>query len=295
MKNFLDKLKRFPEKIKAFVSKNAKSLKSFAMAFLTVIAVSVVTFLLLLAFNIIYIDDGMKFNVELFSAFKSTWYGWVIFIILQTVLCMLLCVIPGASMAFILLSKTLYPIAWQSFLLSFSSVMICSTVMYLVGRFGGYNLCVKFLGEEDCEKSLGLLRDKGTVYFPLMMMFPIFPDDALVMIAGTLKMSLKWFIPSIIIGRGIGICTIVFGLSLVPFDKFTSIFHWILFILICALLISLVFFSAHKFNAMMERKKKDSGLSDTEEKNEEITEAPVSEIVDESIVSDTENTVEDNT
>ena len=295
MKNFLDKLKRFPEKIKAFVSKNAKSLKNFAMAFLTVIAVSVVTFLLLLAFNIIYVDDGMKFNVELFSAFKSTWYGWVIFIILQTVLCMLLCVIPGASMAFILLSKTLYPIAWQSFLLSFSSVMICSTVMYLVGRFGGYNLCVKFLGEEDCEKSLGLLRDKGTVYFPLMMMFPIFPDDALVMIAGTLKMSLKWFIPSIIIGRGIGICTIVFGLSLVPFDKFTSIFHWILFILICALLISLVFFSAHKFNAMMERKKKDSGLSDTEEKNEEITEAPVSEIVDESIVSDTGNTVEDNT
>ena len=46
-----------------------------------------------------------------------------------------------------------------------------------------------------------------------MMMFPIFPDDALVMIAGTLKMKLRWFIPSIVIGRGIGIAAIVFGFS----------------------------------------------------------------------------------
>ncbi len=308
MKNFLDKVKQFPGKLKSFVLKNAKTLKSFGFAFLTVAAVSVVTFLLLLAFNIIYVDDGMKFNVELFSAFKSTWYGWVIFILLQTVLCMLLCVIPGASMAFILLSKTLYPIAWQSFLLSFSSVMVCSTAMYLVGRFGGYNLCVKFLGEEDCEKSLGLLRDKGTVYFPLMMMFPIFPDDALVMIAGTLKMSLKWFIPSIIVGRGIGICTIVFGLSLVPFDKFTSIFHWILFILLCALLIFLVFFTAHKFNNMMERKRnaaeasvtdeangeatRESDVAVTEESSEDIIENSASE-ADESADALTESTAED--
>ena len=272
MKNFLEKGKQLPKKLKSFFIKNAKTIKSLGIAFLTVAAVSVVTFLLLLAFDIIYVDDGMKFNVELFAAFKSTWYGWVIFILLQTVLSMLLCVIPGASMAFILLSKTLYPVAWQSFLLSFSSVMICSAVMYLVGRFGGYALCVKLLGEEDCERSLGLLRNRGTVYFPLMMMFPIFPDDALVMIAGTLKMSLKWFIPAIIIGRGIGICTIVFGLSIIPFDKFTSVFHWIIFILLCALLIFLVFFTAHKFNDMMERKRREAEESELKEASEEIAE-----------------------
>jgi uncharacterized membrane protein YdjX (TVP38/TMEM64 family) len=184
--------------------------------------------------------------------------------VLQTGLSMLLCVIPGASMAFILLSKTLYPVAWQAFLLSFASVMIASTVMYLVGRFGGYRLCVKFLGEEDCEKALGLLRDKGTVFFPLMMMFPIFPDDALVMIAGTLKMSLKWFIPSIVIGRGIGIATIVFGLAIVPFDKFTSIWHWILFILVCIILVALVLLAAIRFNKAMEKKKAE--LAEKEQK-----------------------------
>ncbi len=88
-----------------------------------------------------------------------------------------------------------------------------------------------------------------------MMMFPIFPDDALVMIAGTIKMRLGWFIPSIVIGRGIGIATITFGLSLIPFDKFTSIWHWIAFIATCAVGILLVFTAAIKLNKYMEKRR----------------------------------------
>ena len=224
----------------------------------TVAAISAISLLLLVAFDIIYIDDGMKFNTELFHSFRSSWYGWIIFIVLQTVLSMLLCVIPGAAMAFIFLSQTIYPVAWQAFLLSFSSVMISSTVMYIAGRFGGYKICTKLLGEEDCEKSLGLLRDKGTVFFPLMMMFPIFPDDALVMVAGTLKMSLKWFVPSIIVGRGVGIATVVFGFAIVPFEKFTSVWHWIGFVLLCLVFLFAVFFFANKFNKMLEKRKSNS-------------------------------------
>ena len=89
----------------------------------------------------------------------------------------------------------------------------------------------------------------------MMMMFPVFPDDALVMVAGTLKMSLKWFIPSIVIGRGIGVATIIFGLSIVPFEKFTSIWHWVGFIAACAIGIALVFFLANRFNKFLEKKR----------------------------------------
>ena len=138
--------------------------------------------------------------------------------------------------------------------------------MFAIGYFGGYKLCVKFLGQEDCEKALGLLRNKGTVYFPLMMMFPVFPDDALVMIAGTLKMSLKWFIPSIIIGRGIGIATIVFGLGSIPFETFTTVWHWIGFVLICIVGIAFVFLLAHKLNRYMD-KKRNSKTNENETSN----------------------------
>ena len=236
------------------------------MMLAVLVLLSVISMLLLMAFDVIYFveDGGMHFNEELFHNFRNAWYGWIVFILLQTILSILLCVIPGAAMAFIFLSQAIYPVAWQAFLLSFSSVMIASTAMYLLGRFGGYKLCAKFLGEEDCAKALGLLRDKGTIFFPFMMMFPIFPDDALVMIAGTLKMSLKWFIPSIILGRGIGIATIIFGFSFVPFDKFTTPWHWIGFVLICAVLISLVFFLAFKFNKMLTARR-NAAASDKDE------------------------------
>jgi uncharacterized membrane protein YdjX (TVP38/TMEM64 family) len=90
-----------------------------------------------------------------------------------------------------------------------------------------------------------------------MMMFPIFPDDALVMIAGTLKMSLKWFIPSIVLGRGIGIATIVFGLLSVPFDKLTTPWHWIGFVLLCLIFLIAVFWLAGRFNKFLETRHKD--------------------------------------
>ncbi len=225
-----------------------------------IVTLSIVSVFVLRAIGIIYVDgEEITFNVDLFDDFKSSWYGWIIFILLQTVLSMLLCIVPGASMAFIMLSKSLYSVPWQAFLLSFVSVMIASMVMYSVGRFGGYKICAFLLGEEDCEKSLGLLRNKGTVFFPIMMMFPIFPDDALVMIAGTTKMSLKWFIPSIVFGRGIGIATIVFGLSIT--DYFTTPLHWIIFIVICLALVIAVFSLANKFNKFMEKHHKEHDAS----------------------------------
>ena len=243
------------ESIKAFLIREKKGIINMLIVLAGAVLISVITMLLLMAFEVIYFEDGMQFNLELFNSFRSSWYGWIVFICLQTILSIMLCVIPGAAMAFIFLSQAIYPVAWQAFILSFSSVMISSATMYLVGRFGGYKLCARFLGEEDCAKALGLLRDKGTIFFPFMMMFPIFPDDALVMVAGTLKMSLKWFIPSIILGRGIGIATIIFGFSFVPFDKFTTIWHWVGFVAICAAFISLVFYLAFRFNKMLEAKR----------------------------------------
>ena len=246
------------------LKKYKKAVIDILILLAAIVAISVITLLLLMAFDIIQLDDGIHFSEEVFHSFKTTWYGWIIFTLIMTVLTILLCVIPGASMAFIILTQAIYPIAWEAFLLSVIRVMFCSALMYCIGYFGGYKLCVKFLGEDDCEKALGLLRDKGSVYFPLMMMFPIFPDDALVMIAGTLKMSMKWFIPSIIIGRGIGIATIVFGFAVIPFDKFTTVWHWIVFVAVCLAGILAIFFLAHKFNKFLDKKRKSKMLDNAE-------------------------------
>ena len=252
-------MKTLMKKLSDFCRRNKKTLLTFLVILLGVIAVSALTAGVLAAFDIIYFEGiDPKFNTELFYEFKDEWYGALLFVVLQTVLSMLLCVIPGISMAFILLSQTvLYPVAWQSFLLCFVSVVTASSAMYLIGRFGGYPLCVKLLGQEDCDRALSLLRNKGTFFFPFMMLFPFFPDEALTMVAGTIKMKLAWFIPSILVARGIGIATITFGLSAIPFDRFTTAWHWIGFVLLVALGVGAIFLGAHKFNKYMERQNAD--------------------------------------
>ena len=219
----LEKIKSFLKKIKNFFTENKKKILSVLVILAIIGAISVLSLLLLSAFGIVSFESGeLYLNNDIFDDFMNTWYGWVILISLQVLITGLLCFIPGASMAFIMLIQTFFDKPWQAFALSFSGVVICSIIMYLTGRIGGYKICELLLGEDDCKKASDLLNHKGAVYFPLMMMFPIFPDDALVMIAGTLRMSMKWFIPSIFIGRGIGVAAIIFGISSIPYEDFTT-------------------------------------------------------------------------
>ena len=238
-----------------FSGNKKKLIINILLVLVTLLASAGLSILILSAFNVVSFENGIVFNPHLFESFKNSWYGWIIFILFQALLTILLCIVPGVSMAFIILCSTIYTEPWQAFLISFLSVMISSLIMYLLGRFGGYKLCVKLLGKEDCDKSLDLLETKSTIFFPLMMLFPVFPDDALVMIAGTIKMKLKWFIPSIILGRGIGIATIVFGFSLIPFESFTTLYDWIVFITVCVVWIFVIFHFANKLNKKLENKK----------------------------------------
>ena len=138
------------KKMKEFVNKRKKLIINILIMIAIIVVFSIVSTLLLSAFGVISFDDGIQFNTSLFDRFRDSWYGWIIFILAQTVLTMFLCAIPGASMAFIILCTNLYPEPWQAFIISFASVMISSTVMYMIGRFGGYKVCEKLLGAEDC-------------------------------------------------------------------------------------------------------------------------------------------------
>ncbi len=242
--------------MKEFIRKYKKDILKILLALIALILFSALATVILIACGVLYYDDGVQFNAHIFDSFTNSWVGGLLFIVLQIICTTVLCFLPGTTMMFIVLGQTLYEEPWQAFLIVFIGVVISSTAMYLVGRFGGYKLCTKLLGEEDCEKATSLLRNKGSVFFPIMMLFPMFPDDALVMISGTLKMKLGWFFPSIIVGRGVGIATIIFGLSIVPFDKFTEWWHWAVFVAICAVLCVAVFIFALKFNRFMEKRSK---------------------------------------
>ena len=244
MKTFINKVKE-----------NKATILKLLVLLLIVALVSLITLGVLMLTGVLTYSDGFDFNDHIFDAFKGKWYGFIVFILVQTLLSMLLCVIPGIAATFVMFSTVLYPNPWAAFLLSYSCVIISSATLYVIGRAGGYKICEKLLGKEDCEKSLNLLRTRGTVYFPLMMLFPIFPDDALVMIAGVTKMKLSWFIPSIIICRGVGAATIIFGMSIIPFESFTSAYDWLILLTICFFWIKEIFTLANKADRYFERKR----------------------------------------
>ena len=243
--------------IKKIKDNKATILKLLGML-LVLLAISLVTMLILFAIGVLeYGPDGFHFDEHMFDSFKGKWYSLPIFILSQTVLTMLLCAIPGVAMAFVMLSTVIYSGSpWMAFILSYSCVLISSAVLYILGRVGGYRICEKLLGKEDCEKSLELLRTRGTTYFPIMMLFPIFPDDALVMIAGTIRMRLSWFIPSILVCRGIGIATIIFGMNIIPFDSF-ALYDWIIFITVAFFWIREIFKIANKIDRKFEQKRRE--------------------------------------
>lgn len=103
--------------------------------------------------------------------------------------------------------------------ISLFAIFFGSLFAFFLGRKYGKKLVVWIVGKDEAEKWEGLLS-KGKYAFALMMIFPLFPDDILCLVAGITKMSYKFFVLTILITRPISIiCTCFFGSGyLIPFS-----------------------------------------------------------------------------
>ena len=95
--------------------------------------------------------------------------------------------------------------------------------MDFLGRGGGHRLVKKMVGEEDYEKALHLMKTKGAIYVPIFYTLPCFPDNAICMVSGALKVNWVVHLIEIVLCRGIGLATIVFGVSVLPKELMDNI------------------------------------------------------------------------
>ena len=192
---------------------------------LVVAAISVALYFVLRHF-------GLTDSEKLKGWIKSTG-GWavIVYILLRVLFTIFLSFVPACSMIFDLLSVATFdyypPIV--IFLICFTSVVITSVIMDLIGRFGGNKAIIKILGKEDYEEAKDLVQEKGMVYVPVMYLLPIFPDDAICMVSGATKMNFWVHLAEIVLCRGIGCATIVFGLQIIPQDLVNNLkeFNWV--------------------------------------------------------------------
>ena len=167
-------------------------------------------------------------DVDKLKAFLQKTGPWaiIVYIALRVVMTIFLSFMPACSMMFDLLSLATFSYlpAPLIFLICFASVVITSVVMDFIGRFGGNKAIIKILGQKDYDEAKDLVQEKGMVYVPVMYLLPIFPDDAICMVSGATKMNFWIHLLEIILCRGIGCATIIFGVQIIPpeVSSFTS-------------------------------------------------------------------------
>lgn len=92
------------------------------------------------------------------------------------------------------------------YLVVISAYMIGCLVAYFMGFKWGKKAVKWCAGnEEEYEKWSNMLNKKGKWWYALTVLFPIFPDDLLCVVAGSVKFNFWFFLICNLIGRSIGL------------------------------------------------------------------------------------------
>lgn len=232
-------------KFKKWLKKHKQTLYRLFILVLCLVAISCVILSILFYTGVLAKNETgrLEFNDIIFEKVKNEWWFPLLFLFLQILMSVGLCFLPGMSMMFITAGAAMFSHneSWKAFLLCFAGVIISSIGMDLLGRIGGSRIVIKLIGKDEYDRAYKLVQTKGITYIPIMYLLPIFPDDAICMIAGTLKFKFWIHLLDILLCRGIGVATIVFGFQLIPFESFKTPQQWITFILDVAVLIYILF------------------------------------------------------
>lgn len=133
--------------------------------------------------------------IEDFDAIRdfilSTKQWGIITFLLLTIMQVVFLPIPAAVT--ILIGVAIYgPLI--SFLLSLVGTYIGSVICFWLGKCFGKRLVDWMIGKENADKYAQMLNEKGKWIFALMLLFPFFPDDTLCLVAGSTKMTWKFFL-----------------------------------------------------------------------------------------------------
>lgn len=136
-------------------------------------------------------------------------WSYLVYLIAQVIITTVMCFVPATTFTFTLMSVQLFGLI-PGFIISVIGCWISSLVMFIVGQYGGVKLIDWLIGKDNREKTQNLVQDKATIYIPLMLAFPFFPDDALCALAGMTRMKLWFFAIVSLFTRSIGIAATAF-------------------------------------------------------------------------------------
>ena len=206
---------------------------------------------------------------------KNTALAVCLFLILSPIINLL----PGiSSIFFITLANLMFNDQtmtgmWKAFGLCATSVVLTSSLMFLVGRYGGKKLINWIVGKEVSEKTKKLLTAGGKAVLPATYLLPFFPDDTISLIVGMTDMSFMYNFICTIIFRNIGTFVICFlGTDFFDYSSFTW-WMWLIIIVVGIIVFGFLGFISYLYYRYLRAKQEGpiyyltSGLLKKQKKN----------------------------
>lgn len=140
---------------------------------------------------------------------------------------------------------------WITFAITYPAVLLGSVTFYFIGKKLGRGSLRWALGqklEERCER----MFSKGHLSYPVIALFPFFPQDTLCFAAGTVNMNFWFFIATNILARPISIilsCFLGTG-HIIPYSGW-GIPVWIALVAVGIILFVLSFIYSEKIEAFL--------------------------------------------
>lgn len=129
--------------------------------------------------------------------------------------------VPAYTILSACVSIGIKTLSWEYILTVLSAYLTGCLLAYLLGyKFG--KKAVKWCAgsEEDYNKWCEILNTKGKWWYFMTVLFPFFPDDLLCLVAGAVKLNIWFYTISNVIGRGVGLVTMLLFLKLVGLSSY---------------------------------------------------------------------------
>lgn len=136
---------------------------------------------------------------------------WVVMFLQVTILN-----IPAYSVLSVCISIGINAWSWEFILTVVTAYMAGCILAYWLGRWFGVKAVKWCAGsDEDFNKWSSFINKKGKIFYFCTILFPIFPDDLLCLVAGSIKFNFALYTIFNLVGRFVGLITMIWTLKLI--------------------------------------------------------------------------------
>lgn len=180
-----------------------------------ILKVFIITTIIMLVCEIIF---SLNVVTDFFGNWIKTSSGVYVYVIIWLIMFGQVTIlnIPAYVVLSACFSIGLEILSWQYLITVISAYMVGCILAYWLGRGFGVKAVKWCAGsEEDFNKWSSFMNKKGRIWYFLTILLPLFPDDLLCIVAGSVKFNFGFYAIANFIGRSVGLVAMILVIKLI--------------------------------------------------------------------------------